>query len=245
MLRVKNLKKYFGGVKAVDNCSFDVKKGSITALIGPNGAGKSTIFNIICGILKADSGKIILDGKDITNLPTYKIANLGVSYLFQRTRLFNNLTVKENLLLAFDNEDTKFWKNLFGMNKITEEKEKKIKDMLKIINMEKFEDRLARELSYGQKRLVELVRVIIKPHKLLMLDEPVAGVNPLLRKKIAELLLNLKKQGETILLIEHDINFVLGISDKVIVLDEGKVIAEGEPKEIKNNPKVLEAYLGD
>jgi len=245
MLRVKNLKKYFGGVKAVDNCSFDVKKGSITALIGPNGAGKSTIFNIICGILKADSGKIILDGKDITNLPTYKIANLGVSYLFQRTRLFNNLTVKENLLLAFDNEDTKFWKNLFGMNKITEEKEKKIKDMLKIINMEKFEDRLARELSYGQKRLVELVRVIIKPHKLLMLDEPVAGVNPLLRKKIAELLLNLKKQEETILLIEHDINFVLGISDKVIVLDEGKVIAEGEPKEIKNNPKVLEAYLGD
>jgi ABC-type branched-subunit amino acid transport system ATPase component len=165
--------------------------------------------------------------------------------MFQQSRLFKNLSVKENLLLAIDNEDTKFWKNLFGLNKITKEKEEKIREMLKLVEMERFENRLVGELSFGQKRLIELVRTILNPHELLMLDEPVAGVNPRLRKIIARILLKLKKQGKTILLIEHDMNFALSLADEVIVMDEGKVIAKGKPKEIKNNPKVLEAYLGD
>jgi len=245
MLKIKKIKKYFGGVKAVDNCSFEIEKGKITALIGPNGSGKSTVFNLISGILKGDSGNIIFNKTNITNFSPEAVSNIGISRLFQKTQLFNNLTVKENLLLALDNEDIKLWKNLIGKNKITKEKEERIKDMLKLVEMEEFKNKLGRELSYGQKRLVELIRTILNPHKFLMLDEPVAGVNPKLRKEISKVLLKLKKQEATILLIEHDMNFVLNIADNVIVLDEGKVIAEGKPSKIKSNKKVLEAYLGD
>ncbi len=245
MLKTINLKKYFGGVKAVDECDFEVKEKTITALIGPNGAGKSTVFNLISGTMKPESGKIVFDNKDITGLRPVKISNLGISRLFQQTKLFSNLTVKENLLLALDNEDTKFWKNLFGLNKITKEKEERIREMLRLVGLKSFENTIARDLSYGQKRLIELIRTILNPHKFLMLDEPVAGVAPELREKIAEILLKLKSQGETILLIEHDMGFTLGIADEVIVMEKGKVIAQGKPDEIKNDPEVLEAYLGE
>ncbi|MBW3013211.1 ABC transporter ATP-binding protein [Candidatus Woesearchaeota archaeon] len=245
MLKITNLKRYFGGVKAVNNASFGVKEKTITALIGPNGSGKTTVFNLISGILKADSGKIFFNDKDITNLKPEIISNIGISRLFQQSRLFNNLTVKENLLLAIDNEDTKFWKNVLGKNKVTKEKEQKVKQILNIVGMGKFENRIARELSYGQKRLIELARVLLNPHNLLMLDEPVAGVTPKLRTEIAKILTNLKKQNETILLIEHDMNFTLKIADHVIVMDNGKVIAEGKPEQIKRNKKVMEAYLGE
>jgi len=245
MMKIKKLTKHFGGIKAVNDCSFIVKKNTITALIGPNGAGKSTVFNLISGIIKENSGQIIFNGKDITHLSPEKVSNSGISRLFQQTRLFNNLTVRENLLLALDNEDTKFWKILFGRNKITKEKKEKIKEMLKLIEMGKFENELTRNLSYGQKRLIELIRTILNPHQFLILDEPVAGVNPKLRKNINKILINLKNQGETILLIEHDMNFTLNIADVIIVLEKGKVIAEGTPKDIRINPKVLEIYLGE
>jgi len=245
MLKIQNLSKHFGGVKAVNNCSLDIKENNITALIGPNGSGKSTVFNLISGVLKEDSGNIIYDKTNITHFSPEQVSNAGISRLFQKSQLFDNLTIKENLLLAIDNEDAKFWKNLLGNNKTTKEKEEKVKEILKLVEMESFSNKLGRELSFGQKRLIEITRTILNPHKLLMLDEPVAGVNPKLRRKISEILLDLKHKGATILLIEHDMNFALNLADEVIVLDEGKVIAKGTPKQIKDNKKVLEAYLGE
>jgi ABC-type branched-subunit amino acid transport system ATPase component len=245
MLKIKNLSKRFGGVKAVNNCSFDIKKNKITVLIGPNGSGKSTIFNLISQVIDENSGKIIFDGLDITFFSPEQVSNVGISRLFQKSQLFDNLTIKENLLLAIDNEDVKFWKNLFGKNKITKEKEEKVKKILKLVEMESFSNKLGRELSFGQKRLIEIARTILNPHKLLMLDEPIAGVTPKLRKKISNILLDLKKQGATILLIEHDMDFALNLADEVVVMDESKVIVQGTPKQIKNNKKVLEAYLGE
>ncbi|MBU0459855.1 MAG: ABC transporter ATP-binding protein [Nanoarchaeota archaeon] len=245
MLKIKNLKKYFGGVKAVDGCSFEIKHNTINALIGPNGSGKTTVFNLISGILKQNSGKILFDKIDITSFSPQEVSRTGISRAFQKSRLFSNLSVKENLILALDEEDTLFWKNLFRKNLISKEREEIIKDTLELVGMEKFENKSCGDLSYGQKKLVELARSILNPHKLLMLDEPVAGVNPRLRNKIAKVLQNLKKQNETILVIEHDMNFALGISDNVIVMDEGKVIASGSPKQIRANQKVLDAYLGE
>jgi branched-chain amino acid transport system ATP-binding protein/neutral amino acid transport system ATP-binding protein len=245
ILEVKKLKKYFGGVKAVDDCSFEIEKGQITALIGPNGAGKSTVFNLISGIIEAGSGNIIFNNRDIINLSPDKISNLGFSRIFQQSSLFNNLTVEDNLFLAFDNDDTKFWKNMLGLNRPTRIKREKIKEMLDLVDMGKFRKQTAGDLSFGQKRLIELIRAIINPHSILMLDEPVAGVNPKLREKISKILLQLKREGETILLIEHDMDFTLNIADKVIVMEKGTVIGEGTPEQIKNNKKVLEAYLGE
>lgn len=244
MLEIKSLKKHFGGIKAVDNCSFRIRPNTITALIGPNGSGKTTVFNLISGVIVADSGNILFENTEITRKRIEDRANLGISRLFQQSRLFGNLTVKENLIIALNNENTKFWKNMIGYE-ISKEDLEKIKKIAELTNITHFENKLAKDLSFGQKRLTEIARALIKPHKFLMLDEPVAGVNPKLRKEIAELLLKLKKQGETILLIEHDMSFTLSISDQVIVMDEGKVIAEDTPKKIKDNKKVLEAYLGD
>lgn len=244
MLKVENLTKHFGGVKAVNACSFEIEKGKITALIGPNGSGKTTIFNLISGVTRPDQGKIFLDDKEITNLSVDKVSNLGISRVFQQTRLFKNLTVTENLLLAVDNEDTKLWKNIFGLNKISKDKQGKIKKILEDVGIPEIKNKISTELSFGQKRLAELARTILNPHQLLMLDEPVGGVNPTIKKDIAELLLSLKKQGHTVLLIEHDMPFTFSVADIIIVINAGRVIAKGSPGEIKKNKEVLEAYLG-
>jgi neutral amino acid transport system ATP-binding protein len=245
LLKLKKIKKYFGGVKAVNDCSFTVKPGKITALIGPNGAGKSTIFNLISGLNKIDAGTIEFNGQTINILSPEKISNLGISRLFQQPRLFGNLTVADNLLLAIDNEDAKFWKNFISLSKTDIYKLKKVDQALDDIGIKELKYSLASDLSYGQKRLVELARTLLNPHKFLMLDEPVAGINPKLRQQIKEVLTKLTANGDTILLIEHDMNFTLSISNWVIVMDEGKVLAEGTPAEIRNNPKVLSAYLGE
>lgn len=244
MLKIENLSKKFGGVKAVNDCNFEIEKGKITALIGPNGSGKTTVFNLISGIIRPDTGRIVFKDHDIAHNSIEQISNLGISRVFQQSRLFKNLTVEDNLLLSLDNEDMGFWKNLFGFNRITNDKKEKIADMLKRVGISGVKDKKASDLSFGQKRLVELARTILNPHELLMLDEPVAGVNPKLKKDISDILLDLKNHGETILLIEHDMTFTLKVADDIIVLDAGKVIAKGSPTEVKNNPLVLEAYIG-
>jgi len=226
MLSLKNISKSFGGVKAVDRCTFEVEENTITSLIGPNGAGKTTAFNIISGLTKPDSGTIRLQNKNITNLPAYKIAQAGISRTFQLTKVFKNLSIKDNLLIA----------------KKTNEAE--MKKALESVYLHKPIDTIAGELSYGQQRLLELARALLKPHSLLMLDEPTAGVNPKVRQELKQILRKLRKDGKTIFLIEHDMNFVMGISDIVIVLNEGKVLKIGKPGEISRNKRVLEAYLG-
>lgn len=226
MIKVKNIYKNFGGVYAVNNCSLEVKQGKITSIIGPNGAGKTTLFNIICGIIKPDKGNIFLGQKNITNLAVHKIANLGISRTFQQAKLFKNLSVKDNLLLAKSCNETE------------------LKSILQKVHFPRPTTTLAGELSYGQTRLVEIARALLKPHTLLMLDEPTAGVNPKIRQELKQILLDLKKDGKTVLLIEHDMEFVMDLSDEVIVMAEGKVLMKGTPKQVQKDKKVLEVYLG-
>lgn len=226
MITVKKLDKHFGGVYAVHNCSFAIKEGTITSIIGPNGAGKTTLFNLVCGIIKPDKGEILFRGEKITKLPTHLIARAGISRTFQQARLFKNMSVKDNLLLAHAAT------------------ENELNSILKKVHFPLDMGTRASELSYGQTRLVEIARALLKPHKLLMLDEPTAGVNPKVRQELKEILKELKKNGATIVLIEHDMEFVMSISDEVIVMAEGTVLMRGTPKQVQKDKRVLEAYLG-
>lgn len=245
MLKVKNLEKHFGGVKAVNNCSFEIKEGLITALIGPNGSGKTTIFNIISRVVEKDSGAVFFKDKDISKYSMEKISNLGISRMFQRSQLFDNLSIEDNLLLAIDKNDTKVLNNILGLNKDSDNKKKLVDEVLDLIELKRFRKKIGSELSYGQKRLVEIARTILNPHELLMLDEPVAGVNPKLRSRISKIFKKMKKDKKTILLIEHDMGFVFNLADKIIVLNEGSVLIEGTPEKIRKNRKVLDIYLGN
>jgi len=242
MLEVKNVYKSFGGVKALDGCSFRIEENQITALIGPNGAGKTTLFDIISGLLSSDSGQIFLAGKEITNLRPDEIANAGVSRTFQQVRLFKNLTILDHLLMAQDNQDVKLLANLINGNHIDKEK---YKAYISSFGIEKKLETKVSDLSYGQRKLLNMAIAFLKMHKILLLDEPVAGVNKVLQKQIEKILLKFKEEKKTILIIEHDMEFVKKLADWVIVLDQGKVLAEGKPNEVLKLPKVLEAYLGE
>lgn len=242
MLEVKNVHKSFGGVKALDGCSFRIEENQITALIGPNGAGKTTLFDIISGLLSSDSGQIFLAGKEITNLRPDEIANAGVSRTFQQVRLFKNLTILDHLLMAQDNQDVKLLANLINGNHIDKEK---YKAYISSFGIEKKLETKVSDLSYGQRKLLNMAIAFLKMHKILLLDEPVAGVNKVLQKQIEKILLKFKEEKKTILIIEHDMEFVKKLADWVIVLDQGKVLAEGKPNEVLKLPKVLEAYLGE
>lgn len=242
MLQVKNLRKYFGGIKAVDGCTFALRRGKITALIGPNGSGKSTVFHLISRLERENSGNIIFKHKDITRSNAHEVARLGIARTFQEVRLFKNLTIQDHLEIALAQDDESLFKSLC---KKPAESEKQIQQTLKKVGLHKDLGTYVTDLSYGQRKLLDLAIALAKPHDLLMLDEPVAGVNPLIRKEIKAVLKELKKLGETIFVIEHDMNFVMDIADHIIVMDAGKVIAEGKPKMIQKDKKVLEAYLGE
>ena len=226
ILSVKQLKKTFGGVKAVNKCSFDVKKNTITALIGPNGAGKTTVFNLISGLIKPDKGSIKFHGHELVGKRPYQIARKGISRTFQQSRLFNNMTVKDNLKLA------------------GAKSEQQMQQSLNLVHVKQPLSKLAGELSYGQQKLMEIARSMMHGQELLLLDEPTAGVNPKVRQDLKKILREIKKHGKTILLIEHDMDFVMDISDEVIVLNEGTVLKAGKPRAVRKDRRVLEAYLG-
>ncbi len=239
-LSIKKVTKSFGGIKAVDNCSFDIEKGKITALVGPNGSGKSTIFNLITGNVLPDSGSIYLDNKNINQQSIAKRAIMGISRLYQQSQMFDNMSVANNLLLAID-------KNPYCFIPWTINTTKQIESLaarLAEFGLKEIVNKKCHDLSFGQKRIVEIIRTHIFEHKIMLLDEPIAGIAPHLKIKIADFLKKLSVEGETILLIEHDISFIKNLADTVIFMDAGKIIARGNPHHVFTQEEVIKTYLG-
>ena len=247
-LKVTNLKKSFGGLKAVDVQSLSLNTNELTSIIGPNGAGKTTFFDLISGFQDSDEGKVYLNEKNITRSQPYSIARLGMIRTFQLTKVFDRMTVLENMMFSAStvNNDS-FIKSLIRLpsQKTTEKniKEKSF-EIMKDLNIDHMANSYARELSGGQKKLLELGRSIINDPDILLLDEPLAGVNPKLAEEILQIILNLSEKGISILMVEHNIEAVMKISQRVIVLAEGMVIADDTPENVRSDEKVIEAYLG-
>jgi len=247
-LSVQNLTKTFGGVRAVDGCFLYVTSGVIAGLIGPNGAGKTTLFEILSGLLSPNSGKIFIGDQEITYLPPHKRVSLGLGRTFQITRTLRKLKVLDNLKLAAQSQLGENITNVWLRPGAVREQERKIEDKaletLKLLNLYKLRDEYAGNLSGGQKKLLEICRMLMLDPRLILMDEPLAGVNPALGEEISEHLKKLKEKGLTILVIEHNVKNIMGISDVVYVMNEGKIIAQGTPEEIKKDKRVIEAYLG-
>ena len=245
---VKDLKKSFGGLKAVDIKELYFKEGQLTSIIGPNGAGKTTFFDLISGFQNADSGEIHLKENNISSSQPYKIARMGMVRTFQLTKVFDRMTVMENLLFSGSNiKNDSFLRSFIKLNsqKLYENSlREKANEIMNDLNIGHMANSYARELSGGQKKLLELARSIINEPEILLLDEPLAGVNPKLAEDILSLITKLSDSGITIVMVEHNIEAVMKISERIVVLAEGSLIADGIPNEIRTDNNVIEAYLG-
>ncbi len=240
-LKTENLVRHFGGITAVNNCSVQVKKGSITGLIGPNGSGKTTLFNLITNVYKPDSGRVYLDGQDITGLRSHYLCHRGLSRTFQITRLFWDLSVLENMIVPVRQVG---FRSLLGPGMYKHE-EQRAYELLRRVGLDHLAHQPARKLSFGQQKLLEFAAILMSDPELVLLDEPAGGVNPTMIRFIMDLIRNLNREGVTFLVVEHNMGFVMELCEHIIVMNQGEKIAEGPPSTIQSDPVVLDAYLGD
>ena len=246
-LEIRELVRAFDGVRAVDGATLEVGAGSITGLIGPNGAGKSTLFNCVSGFLRPESGRVLLDGKRIDARAPHRIARAGLVRTFQTPRALTRMTVLENVALAAPRNDGERLGRGYGRRARGRERSARARagELLALVRLDGHADALAGTLSGGQRKLLELVRALMVEPRILLLDEPMAGVSPRLRVELLEHILALRERdGVTLLIVEHDLDFVMRASDRVIVMNDGRVIAEGSPDEVRVDERVVDAYLG-
>ena len=242
MLRTENLTKRFGGITAVNNCSIEVQKGTITGLIGPNGSGKTTLFNLMTGVYRQDRGDVYLNGKRVTGYKGSKLCHMGLSRTFQITRLFWDLSVLENMIVPVRQVGLR---SLIGPGMYQYEEERAM-GLLKRVGLRFLKNEPARKLSFGQQKLLEMAAVLMSEPDIVLLDEPAGGVNPSMIRFIMDLIQKLNREdGVTFLVVEHNMSVVMELCDHILVLDQGEKIAEGPPQMIREDPAVLDAYLGN
>ena len=248
ILEVRDLTKMFGGVTAQDQISFSIETGIVCGLIGPNGAGKTTLFNMITGIYRPDAGKVVFNGRDIKKTPVHKLVKSGVARTFQHVELFSSMTLLENIMVGMHvRTKAGFWAAITripAMKKEEKQTRQRAEELLEFTGLADDTHKMAGDLPVGRQKTAQIARALASDPLLLLLDEPAAGLNPVETQALGVLIQKIKQAGITMMLVEHDMSLVMGMSDKVVVLDQGRKIAEGTPREIQTNEAVMSAYLG-